>query len=215
MDKRGIIDGKMVTVDTFDNIIKGRQELRNNYIAIEDKERKIALPLRAKSDNRPGAYMGKLFTKFIYPDEDEFDAYSMENVVDLDQTKSMSELISKNNRIKELESINVKVSEGGKVTFIQPDENDTPEMSILKQAINLKRIDLDKYENRFDGNYNNDKRLFFKNSMSIQKIKSSANALDMKVTMIIEDKNPNVPNPIGKRLIAEITGGTEYDYESE
>lgn len=213
MDKRGIIDGKMVIVDTFENIINGRQEIRNNYIAIEDKERNIALPLRSKTDNRPGAYMGKHYTKFVYPDKSEMDNYTMKDIIDLDQTESMAELIHKNNCIKELETINLRASEGGKITYISPDEHDTPEMSILKQAINLKRIDLDKYENRFNGNYNNDKRLFYKNSMSIQKIKSSGNALDMKITLIIEDKDPNVPNPIGKRLVAEITGG--YEDESE
>ena len=214
MDKRGRIDGKIVDIVEFDDLFT-RQDVRNNYTAVEVPERGIALPVRSKTDNRPGVYINPVYTRFVYPEDSELSRYKMtnENVIDLNNTKDMSELIKKNNCIKEMEATNLIASEG-KITFIPPNNNDTAEMTILKQAINLKRIDLDKYEDRFNGNYNNDKRLFFKNSISFPKFKSSAEALDMKVTVIIEDKDGDIPNPIGKRLVAEITGGN-WDDESE
>ena len=31
--------------------------------------------------------------------------------------------------------------------------------------------------------------------------------MDMKITLSIEDKDPNIPNPIGKTISVELTGG--------
>ena len=35
--------------------------------------------------------------------------------------------------------------------------------------------------------------------------------MDIKVTIRFEDKNPDVPNPMGKVIEVELTGGDEND----
>ena len=79
-------------------------------------------------------------------------------------------------------------------------------MIAFKQAIIDKHIDLDKYEQRFGVNYNNDKRLLKKDSITFGKLRDMCNALDIKATIEFRDANPNVPNPIGRVITAEITG---------
>ena len=91
-------------------------------------------------------------------------------------------------------------------------------MKALKQAITDKHIDLDKYESRFGPNFNNDKRLLRKNSITFGKLRSICDALDIRVTISIEDSAPDVPNPIGRTIIADITGDNmslESDDEEE
>ena len=78
-------------------------------------------------------------------------------------------------------------------------------MVALKTAVNNKHIDLDKYEHRFGENYANDKRLFNKNNISLGKMKTIANALDMDITLTIKDV-PDAPNPIGEVIEVKLTG---------
>ena len=86
-------------------------------------------------------------------------------------------------------------------------------MKALKTAVLEKRIDLDKYEPRFGSNYNNDKRLFNKNTISLSMTKRLCEALDIKATLILEDKSPDVPNPIGRTIKVDLTGGIPGDGE--
>ena len=93
--------------------------------------------------------------------------------------------------------------------------NDTPEMKAMKQAILDKHIDLDKYEPRFGPNYNNDKRLLKKSSITFGKLRSICDALDMKVTMTIEDSSPDVPNPIGRSITVDLTDKSSLTTEGD
>ena len=90
---------------------------------------------------------------------------------------------------------------------------DTPEMKGLKEAVTAKHIDLDKYEQRFGPNYNNDKRLFNRDSITMSKLKMMLNVLDMKGTLIIEDKADDVPNPIGRKIVVDLTENGYDDSE--
>ena len=38
-------------------------------------------------------------------------------------------------------------------------------------------------------------------------------ALDIKATLILEDKSPDVPNPIGRTIKVDLTGGIPGDGE--
>ena len=53
---------------------------------------------------------------------------------------------------------------------------------------------------------NYDKRLLKKRNITFGKLRSICKALDMKATITFEDANPNVPNPIGKTITAELIG---------
>ena len=85
------------------------------------------------------------------------------------------------------------------------DPNDSPAMKALKEAVTNKKIDLNKYEPRFGANFNNDKRIFSKENISLPMLVRMCNALDIKATLTLEDKNRDVPNPINKSISVEIT----------
>ena len=80
----------------------------------------------------------------------------------------------------------------------------------LKQAVIDKEIDINKYQSRFD-QFSNDRRKFKNHKISLDKFVSIAKSLDMKATVIIEDSSPNVPNPIGHKIVVDLipTGGDE------
>lgn len=94
-----------------------------------------------------------------------------------------------------------------------PTKDDTPAMNALKQAVCEKHIDIDKYEMRFGSNFNNDKRLFNKNSISLPMLTRLCNGLDIKASLTLEDKESNTPNPIGRSITIELTGGSDNDDE--
>jgi len=48
---------------------------------------------------------------------------------------------------------------------------------------------------------------FLGRRISHLKLRSICNALDIKATITIEDAGPDVPNPIGRTIVAELTGG--------
>lgn len=114
-------------------------------------------------------------------------------------------LIQKNeeNRNVEYEQVSAYTSDNKFKPAINGDEY--KEMELLKRAICEKNIDINAYEHRFGGKFQNDKRLLTKNSISIDKLKSTADALDMEVEIIIRDKKGNIPNPIGREFRGIIT----------
>ena len=90
--------------------------------------------------------------------------------------------------------------------YVPPeDKNDSPAMKALKEAVIDKKIDLDKYEPRFGSNYNNDKRIFNKQNISLPMLVRMCNALDIKATLTLEDQNSDVPNPMNTSISVEVT----------
>jgi len=77
----------------------------------------------------------------------------------------------------------------------------------------LKHIDINKYAYRFGDNFNNDRRLFEKDTITLAKMKTIAEALDMDCYIIFEDREPGVPNPIGTQIKAKITNIGEAEDE--
>lgn len=116
----------------------------------------------------------------------------------------MKDLINKQEEVKRMES--EVLSNSDNLFKPIPKENDSPEMKALKQAICLKNIDIDAYADRFADNFNNDKRLLKGPSITMSKMKSIGNKLDMKITLTISDANPNVPNPIGESITVDVCG---------
>ena len=76
-------------------------------------------------------------------------------------------------------------------------------------VINAKNIDIDKYADRFGENFPNDKRKLKDEKITLFLLKRMAECLDMNVDLIISDKSPNVPNPIGIPIKVSLTGNFE------
>lgn len=159
-----------------------------------------------KNPNDYGLYMkNEAIAVYNEPEDVDREKYNTESAIDFNNVKNMRDLIEKNSQYKDLEY----------QTLISPDnifipsvtENDSPEMRALKTAVIDKGIDIDKYESRFGSNFQNDKRLFNNNSITLVKLKSIANALDIKATLTLEDREPDVANPMKSRIVVELTGG--------
>ena len=177
----------------------------NSYTAIKGKDGYV-YPIRSKTDTRPGFYPTGGFDFFKSPMGQECQMYTQQNIINFHDATTLREVIQTQQKLmSEERSILTTID-----NVFAPEilVNDTPEMKVLKQAIRDKHIDLDKYEPRFGPNYNNDKRLLKKNNITFGKLRSICDALDMKASIVIEDTSPDVPNPIGRTISADITSSS-------
>lgn len=131
--------------------------------------------------------------------------YLAKNMLDTGNAKNMQDLINLDAKYREFEFDIITASDNSIMLKVTP--NDTAEMAAFKQAINDKHIDLDKYRPRFGKTYPNDKRsLINGDSITFTKLKEYANALDMKISLSIDNASPDVPNPMSHPITVQITG---------
>jgi len=167
----------------------------------------IVFPIRRKKDTNPGYYDYGVIGFYVPPvSDDDINMYDSSNIIDFSNSKTMSEIIEKNEKLKEMERNILTTADN--ITTPKIKENDEPEMVALKEAIIAKHIDINKYEHRFDGKFNNDIRILKDdNTITLFKLKKFANALDLKCTLTIEDKSSDVPNPMNKTISVVLNDG--------
>lgn len=211
MNKKMRIDDRIYDVATLEEYDKFKDAFIPQYTAIHDSETGLVLPIKNKYEDGPGIVIGHGIAYIDEPDQDEIEDYLDKSIIDFDNSKSIHDMMEKQRIVRTLE----------RDILTSPDniftpkifDDDSPEMKALKTAVLEKKIDLDKYEPRFGSNYNNDKRLFNKNTISLSMTKRLCEALDIKATLILEDKSPDVPNPIGRTIKVDLTGGVPGDGE--
>ena len=197
------IDGAIYDVVSVEEYYKN-PDMYGSYTALTWNNDGYVYPIRSKNDNKPGCYMTGGMDFFIKPTEENAYLYSQDNIINFKNASNLKEIIQNQQRLMNDErSVLMTID-----NLFDPglSDNDTPEMKAFKQAIICKGIDIDKYEQRIGPNFNNDKRLMRKDSITFKKLRTLCDALDMKATITIEDASPDVPNPIGKVIEAEITG---------
>lgn len=202
--KKAVINNRVTTVISVQEVLKN-PIFQNKFTSVEVDD--VILPVKNSYDpTSPGFYImgGGKIGKIIKPNSEDYEEYSSKHAIDFSDIKSMKELISKQEEVKKLEADTLSNSDNLFKPIVK--DNDSPEMKALKEAICLKNIDIDAYADRFGDNYNNDKRLLKGSSITSSKMKSICNNLDMKVTLVITDTSPNVPNPIGKSISVDICG---------
>lgn len=203
--KKMKIGDRVYDVTTVEEYAKNEVLYDPAYTAIEHEG--LALPILNKSEygtSKPGSIPGRFVSFFQMPAQNQ-EEYSLQDAIDFTDTKNMRELIEKQNMVRDLEREILVNSDC--VTVPRFDDNDSVEMIALKEAIIAKHCDLNNYASRFDGNFANDKRILNDNTITLPKLKKYAQALDLKISMTIEDKNPDVPNPMNKSITVELTGG--------
>jgi hypothetical protein len=213
--KRQSISGKLYNVIDHEEFVKNRElyEDPNTAVEIDINDKKYILPLRNKAtDNRPGLYNEGCLDFFVLPDENQYKEYSTLNTIDFGNCNSMVEVMEKQKMLRDEEK---EILTNPDNIFIPPiSGKESPAMAGLKQAVIAKRIDIDKYQDRFGKeNFPNDKRKFKDNDITMFMLNRMNKALDIKATIILEDKHPNVPNPIGKKIIMDLTGYDKDDNE--
>lgn len=199
------------------DVVDPDQYIRNpsaytNFSAVKDGN--YVYPVRNKMDNRPGLYNIGPIIEFQDPQTEEDKAmYSISNVINFSDSKSLKEVIEKQDMINKAErSILTTVDN---IFVCEEGPNDTPHMLALKQAINAKQVDLDKYEKRFGANYNNDRRLLKTTDITMNKLRSFLDKMDLKASLTIEDKSGDVPNPMGRVINVDLNTATDDDGGAE
>lgn len=205
------IEGAIYDIIDIDEYYKN-PDIYGQYTAIKGDDGYI-YPIRTKTDIRPGFYPTGTLDFFKIPDKSESNTYTQQNIIDFHDATNLKEVIQTQQKLMNEERTILTTIDNVFAPEIY--NNDTPEMKAMKQAILDKHIDLDKYEPRFGPNYNNDKRLLKKSSITFGKLRSICDALDMKVTMTIEDSSPDVPNPIGRSITVDLTDKSSLTTEGD
>lgn len=206
MMQKGKIDGKMVDIIKPEEYYANPSLYPYNYTAFDPGNGTI-YPLRSKLDSRPGWYMSPTspLIKQKDPEPEEIGIYSTDNIVNFDDVATMSDIIHRQNLLTNQERTILESVDNVFAPPIKPD--DRAEMIAMKQMVHAKNCDIDKYEHRFGKkNFQNEKRLFERPSMTLSKIVQTCQALDVKATLILEDASNDVPNPMNKIITVTLTG---------
>lgn len=211
MDMKKVkINDKLMTVISLEEYNRNPEVYSQSSTAIELKDQGLVLPMIGKYvDNEPGIYVSseELFSAVNIPENRE--EYSLDKVIDLSDTKNMRELMEKQELVRDLEFEMLTTIDN--IFAPKIGENCSPAMRALKTAVIEKKIDINKYGDRFGSNFNNDKRQYNKDTISMQMLERQCNGLDIKATLILEDASDNVPNPIGRKIVVELTEGGDSD----
>lgn len=207
------INGKVIDVYTVDNLPENNSLLENSGLLIDG----TVYPFKKKTDRGPGIYdtgmscgLTKLYVIQEPKTEEEIKEYDIKtNSVDFNNKDNLAAYMKKMDSLKQMErSILMNVDSVYK-PVIRPD--DTKEMKAFKYAVGLKNCDITAYKDRFGSNYNNDKRLFEKDSITMKKMSYLTDILDMNVEIIFRDKSPDVPNPMGKEVRVCLDDTNDFD----
>lgn len=217
--KKGVILGKPYDIVDSTQFYDNREIYKDATVAVsfptESEDKNITLPYLARGTrmDKPGIYDAGVIDIIQYPvGEQQMEEYSPQ-IIDFDNITSMEEYKTKTSELGNIEKQYLTTVSGDNC-FIPPLlETDTPEMRAVKEAIISKNIDLDKYAERYGTNYPNDKRRYKDDKITLFLIKRTCECLDMKASLILEDKNPDVPNPIGRKITANLTSGFNEDEE--
>lgn len=209
MDKKIRIGSKIYDVTTLEEYTKNKDAYIPQYTAIEDPDTNLVLPLKNRYETGPGITVGTGIAYVEEPESENRDEYDYNKIIDFGNTKSIHDMMEKQRVVRSLER-DILTSPDN-IFMPKIFDDDSPEMKALKSAVLDKHIDLDKYEPRFGSNYNNDKRLFNKNTISLPMLKRVCDALDIEATLILTDKTGDVPNPMGSTIEVKLTGGISED----
>ena len=198
--KKMTINGQVYDAITEQEFIKNPSLYDANNAVINGN---LVYPVKTGSTlNIPGVYArGMSMIRYVEPKKTE--AFASSKVIDFDNAKTMSDLIEKTNVYKEMEKDILTSPDNLYKPKVKPD--DSPEIALVKNAICAKDCDINKYKNRWDVHFNNDKRALDDNSLTLLKAVRIANNMDMKIELIISDKHPDVANPMGREFRTELT----------
>ena len=215
---KGVLNGSIYDILTPEELTKYKQsssqDLTNLAVKINCKDEEIILPVitnKQYTDNvmTPGVYpMGPL-NFYKYPEEKDIDKYKPIKMVTFSNSDSLEAVLGKQ---EILQSFNEPwVTSTDNATICPINDDDQPEMVAIKSALNSKHIDFDSYAPRFGINFPNNKRQLKSPSATLKFIKTFCDALDIEAELILKDRKPDVPNPMGKVIQVSLTDLSSQD----
>ena len=206
---RCVIDGKMLDIVDYERFASDPSTHNSSIGILENYEgRQIVLPYKGKDNpevktTTPGVYDAGCIDFVIHPSDEDLDKYTPEEIIDFNNHDSMKDILEKEETLSKLNE--PWITSPDNITQFPISDNDRPEMICLKSALNAKKIDFDRYSDRFGDNYPNDKRQLKNNGATLNIIKRFCDKCDMEALLILRDKNPNVPNPMGVEICVSLT----------
>ena len=202
--KKAEINGRLYNVVEMDEFTDHPDLYNPKFTAIE-RPGECVLPIKNRTtDTGPGIYYQQGAMVSVVEKPDNIKEYGIDKIIDFTNTKSIGEVFEKQQIIRDIQDEIMTTSDN--VLCLKIGDKDTPEMKALKTAINSKRIDTKQYEDRFD-QFQNDMRLLKGNSITLGKLISISNALDISVDITLRDRDNSTPNPMNQTIVIDLTEG--------
>ena len=172
---KGVVNGSIYDIVSYDEYSASSNiEANANNIAIKTNHNgnDIVLPFKGNYNGKttiPGVYNLGPADIFIFPDDNHVENYRARKVVEINNRNSISEILEKKETLARLAE--PWITSPDNITKFKVMDDDNPEMVCLKEALNAKNIDFDKYAPRFGANFPNDKRQLKSKSATLNIIK--------------------------------------------
>lgn len=203
---KGVILGKVYNVITEEQYFLDPEEslIGEKAVSIKDGDDTYLLPVKSGTGNNktPGYYKDGDLTFKVFPTDDEREKYKVEKLINFSDSNNLKEVLKKEEEITKLKE--PWITSPDNITTVSIQDDDSAELVALKEAINKKEIDIDKYADRFGANYPNYKRQLKGNSITLKSLKIFCNNLDIDAKLILSDKG-NPPNPMNDIVEVNLT----------
>lgn len=215
--KRAKVNGRSYEVCSIDDYMRYRDSYLPGYVAIQMDG--YILPVTSDSSQvgitvpktSPGKKPMCVWCNLPSDDNPKREEYLESNIIDYSDVDNMVDFIQKQDLVRSLERDILTNPDNIFTPSIGQD--DAPAMKALKQAVIDKHIDLDKYEPRLGSNYQNYKRIFSKDTISLPMLVRGCDALDIKATLTLQNTDDSVPNPMKCPITVELTRGVTDEDE--
>lgn len=191
-------------INDINALIANYDNIMNYNIAFNDGTYVLPVKTDPNIKRSPYYFLHPLFGLLITNPEFITEEYSVNNIIDFNDVNNIKDYINKVDIIKNINNDFIAKCNNEVVEF-PINEDDEPELKLLKEAINIKGIDIHSYKHRFGNTFSNVLReLKTSNKISINRLKDVAEALDLKITMSIEDTSASI-NPMNSNINKIIT----------
>lgn len=201
--KKMLINNRLYEVTTMEDYTDNKSLYNPKFTAIENNNGQV-LPIKSKNDTGVGVYyQDDAMVAIVNKPKDNDNIYDSKNIIDYSNPKDIGEIINKENIVRDIENELLTTKEN--IFNLKIGNEDTPEMKAVKQAINLKQIDIRQYEQRFD-QYQNDIRLLKGKSITLGKLVSTCTNFDISAELVLKDKE-GCANPMNSEIRIDLTEG--------
>lgn len=196
-----VIDGKQYELISIEEVFLPTVDQRRNFVEIGTKFFPIYYDTVA---NNHGIYLiNNWGYRLVVNDPDgnyDIDKYS---VIDFNNISSMVEMYEKNNQLNTIIKETLIPDKEDDIYYHEIQNNESNLMKALQMFLNSKQINPLRYSSRF-ANYPNTIRILNKDRISIDKFMEFINNMDAKATIIIDNKDFDVANPIPSPITMEL-----------
>lgn len=203
--KKIVLNNKTMTVITEDELWR-MYDTKNMMDDVCVEKGEYVYPVYAQyRQDVPSACVNGAMIIYNHPTTEEDKAeYSISRIIDFSSNniKSFADHIKMVDAMKTEQSVGLSTLNNA--LTLPANDYDTPELKVIKEAINAKHIDADAYKDKFPSNsdFNNDMRALKNTSnhtISFFKAKRILKSFDIEAELIIRDQE-GATNPIGKEF---------------